>query len=180
MAHLTWNCACGKVRATMPAEGNRIVCYCESCRAFVERLGATDLLDEWGGSDLLQTMPHKVTFETGLENLSYMKITDKGPLRWYAACCNTPIANTLPTRAFPFASFQTHQFTPEDALPPLKGHVNLSGATGRVDNVQKVSMLSLIASILGGAAVTYLTGKRRKNPFFNSAGQPIALRHDPV
>ena len=180
MADVTWSCECGLVEAKLPAKGNRIICYCESCRTFVAKLGRADRLDTWGGSELLQTMPQDVTFTKGAEHLVYTRLTDKGPLRWYAGCCDTPMANTLSTRSFPFASFQVHDLQPKDALPPLTGMVNLSGATGHVDPVKKVNTARLMLDLLAGAAKAYLTGTVKKSPFFDASGAPIGPRRDLV
>ena len=47
----TWTCKCGQVALTVaPEGGTRAVCYCTSCRGFATRLGASDILDECGGS----------------------------------------------------------------------------------------------------------------------------------
>lgn len=173
MTHVTWSCECGQVEATMPAKGNRIICYCESCRAYVAKLGCSDRLDAWGGNELLQTAPQDVTVTKGAEHMVYMRLTEKGPLRWYAECCDTPMVNTLATRSLPFASFQVHDLEPKEALPPLRGMVNLSGATGRIDNVKKAFVPGMIVGLLFGAAKAHLTGKVKKNPFFDASGAPI-------
>ena len=178
MTYVTWQCECGLVEAKVPATGNRIICYCESCRAFVTKLGGNDRLDAQGGSELLQTQPKDVTLVKGVEHLAYTRLTDKGPARWYTRCCNTPMANTLPTRALPFASFQVHDLEPKEALPELNGVVHLGGATGHIEDVKKASMRRLIASILAGAIKAYATGKVKQNPFFDASGAPIAQRLD--
>lgn len=175
----TWTCKCGQVEAEIPETGNRLVCYCNSCRAFVERLGDTDRLDAAGGSDLLQLKPQDVRFRKGTEHLHWMRLTEKGPLRWYAACCNTPMANTLGTRALPFASFQVHDITPKDSLPPVRAHVHLKGATARVENPKR-GMAGLVIDLLLGVAKARLLGRWRDNPFFDVQGRPIATQQDQV
>ncbi|MEM8802550.1 MAG: DUF6151 family protein [Pseudomonadota bacterium] len=178
MTHVTWQCDCGLVEAKVPAKGNRIICYCESCRAFVVKLGRGDRLDAQGGSELLQTQPKDVTLVKGAEHLAYTRLTDKGPARWYTRCCNTPMANTLPTRALPFASFQVHNLQPKSALPEVAGMVHLNGATGHIEHVKKASIGGLVASLLAGAFTAYVTGKVKQNPFFDASGAPIGPRQD--
>ena len=180
MVDVTWTCKCGAVEARVPTKGNRIVCYCESCRAFVSKLDAKERLNAQGGSELLQTKPQDVTITKGVEHLVHMHLTPKGPLRWYTRCCGTPMANTLTTRSLPFASFQVHDLEPKNNLPAFKGVVNLGGATGHVENAKRASVLALIASILGGAATAYLSGTVKKNPFFDPSGAPIGPRQDPA
>ena len=178
MPDLTWTCDCGAVEARVPIEGKRLVCYCESCRAFVERFEKRDWLDAAGGNELLQVAPDKVSFVKGVEHLRYMKVTEKGPLRWYTACCGTPMANTLGVRWVAFASFQTHQLEPADKLPSRTERVNLRGALARVEEPLG-SVRPLITALIGRTLRSLLTGGGRRNPFFAPDGSPIAPREDP-
>lgn len=177
MAHGTWKCDCGQVEASVPTDGFRLVCYCESCRAYVTRLGHADRLNAAGGNDLIQVAPDEVEIR-GVEHLRWMKITEKGPARWYAKCCSTPMANTLSTRRVPFASFQVHDIEPKSALPGIRAHVNLKGALARVEEPVG-SARPLILSFFGRVAVAWITGRWRRNPFFASDGTPVAPREDP-
>ena len=179
MTDLTWTCECGGVEVQVPAEGNRLVCYCESCRAFVETFGKSDRLDEAGGSDLLQVTPEQVSISKGAEHLRYLRLTEKGPLRWYASCCGTPMANTLGSRMVAFASFQTHDLQPQDKLPEIVARVNLKGALQRVKEPLG-SARPLITSLIGRSIKSWVTGSWRRNPFFGSDGTPIAKREDPA
>jgi Family of unknown function (DUF6151) len=94
------SCHCGKLKGTLNRnqEVNRCVCYCADCQAFARFLKREhDILDEMGGTSIIQTIPANVTFTEGTEHLTCMRLTTNGLLRWYAACCNTPIGNTPPT-----------------------------------------------------------------------------------
>ena len=98
-------CRCGTLKGSVesPKSGNRVICYCNDCQAFAYCLGrADDVLDERGGSDVIQILPKNITFTQGVEALACMRLTDKGLLRWYASCCNTPIGNTLATPKMSF------------------------------------------------------------------------------
>ena len=76
---LKWSCSCGKVQGECVAgRGSRLVCYCESCRAFVENQGAGDILDAAGGNDLYQTAPEAFHFTQGTDLLAWTKLTEKG------------------------------------------------------------------------------------------------------
>jgi hypothetical protein len=91
-------CRCGTLKGyvTHPERVNRAVCYCRDCRAFAHFLGrANDILDAQGGSDVIQAIPANVTFIAGTEALACMRLSEKGLLRWYTRCCNTPIGNTV-------------------------------------------------------------------------------------
>jgi Family of unknown function (DUF6151) len=54
-------CRCGEVVGVVanvaPRKVNRVVCHCDDCQAFAHRLGRADLLDEHGGSDIIQIAP---------------------------------------------------------------------------------------------------------------------------
>jgi hypothetical protein len=98
-------CRCGTIQGfvSQPSGANRVVCYCKDCQAFAHFLGRVDeMLDERGGSDVIQVLPKNVTFTRGKEALACMRLTPKGLLRWYAGCCNTPIGNTLATPGISF------------------------------------------------------------------------------
>lgn len=177
MSFATWSCECGLVQARVPTDGFRLVCYCESCRDFVSRLGCGDRLNTAGGNDLIQVSPDEVEI-TGGNHLRWMKITEKGPMRWYAHCCYTPMANTLSTRKVPFSSFQVHDIEPRDTLPGIAAHVNLKGALARVEEPLG-SMRPLILSLIRRIASAWITGRWRRNPFFTEDGAPIAAREEP-
>jgi len=171
---MDWSCKCGslKLRAS-PEGGTRIKCYCKDCQAFAKAVGASDGLDAQGGSDLLQTVPDKIDVVTGAENFACMRLSDKGPLRWYAACCGTPVANTLTTRQVPFASLAVTGFASDDALGPVKAQVNLSGATGHVETTN-TRLLPILLSFAGRALLARLAGRHKQTPFFDDVGEPVA------
>ena len=100
MAH-PLECRCGTVRGLVEngRRANPIVCYCQDCKAFAHFLGRADeILDERGGSEVVQTLPQYVTFTQGAERLTCIRLSQSGPLRWYATCCNAPIGNTAASR----------------------------------------------------------------------------------
>ena len=176
MGDAVWSCECGLVEARVPIDGFRLVCYCESCREFVARLGCGERLNTAGGNDLIQVDPSRVEIH-GVEHLRWLKITEKGPMRWYAQCCGTPMANTLSTKKIPFASFQVADIVSEAPLPEIRAHVNLKGAVARVEEPLG-SVRPLIASFLGRVVRAWIVGSWRKTPFFKADGSPVAARDD--
>ena len=175
MSTLSWTCDCGAVRiAVAPAKGTRCICYCRDCQAFQRHLGHSEVLDAVGGTDLFQTMPDRVEIKAGAEQLACLQLSEKGPLRWYAACCNAGICNTGRTFKVPLASFTVRGF--EDATPAgeVLARVNRSGATGHVAG-PKGRVKTLVFRFLVAALWARITGRFRKTPFFNPDGSPVAL-----
>ncbi len=169
-----WQCDCGEVRFRLaPVEGTRCVCYCASCQAFLAHLGRSELADAVGGTDLFQTGPNLATLEQGGQYLANLRLTDKGPLRWYATCCNTPICNTGAKRAVPLASFLVRSLDNDAVIGPVIARVNRKDATGHVAG-DGGSMRRLIFAFMGRAIVLLATGKYKKTPFFDANGAPVA------
>lgn len=96
---LPLKCECTKVEGviTMKAKaGNNIVCHCDDCQAFAKYLGKeTVILNQNNGTELFQITPNKLKIHKGKENLSCVKLSPKGLIRWYTSCCKTPVANTI-------------------------------------------------------------------------------------
>jgi Family of unknown function (DUF6151) len=87
-------CHCGKLKGTLnhDREVNRCVCYCTDCQAFARFLKREhEILDDRGGTSIIQTIPANISFTEGIEYLACMRLTANGLLRWYVTCCYTPI-----------------------------------------------------------------------------------------
>ena len=110
-----------------------MLCYCTDCQAFARHFGRTDMLDGHGGSDLYQVQPHQVVFLEGEENLAVLRLTGRGPLRWYAACCGTPMANTWTSPKVPFATLTAAQFNDRDSLGPIHAQTFRRDGLGYVE-----------------------------------------------
>ena len=95
-------CRCGEVHGVVSDVGSTTVshgiCYCADCRAFAYFLERADILDSKGGTPIVQTAPARVRFIQGAHHLRCMRLSEKGLLRWYAGCCNTPMGNMISMR----------------------------------------------------------------------------------
>ena len=172
---MEWTCRCGAVAAEADAKGGtRAVCYCPSCRRFAELTGAEASLDPQGGTDLYQVAPEAARITRGADRLAWMRLTEKGPLRWYTTCCNTPFANTLTTPAIPFLTLMSHRFADPEALGPVRARVFRRHATGRVPDDAAGGMWPLYAQFVRRSLRSRLTGGWRRNPLFDDTGRPIA------
>lgn len=173
-SHVTWRCACGAFEAEIaPVKGTRCICYCRDCQAFLAHLGKQEIADGQGGTDLYQTMPDQVRITRGAEHLAALKLTDKGPIRWYTTCCKTPVCNTGARRAVPLASFPVHFLDAPQAIGPVIARVNRKGARGHIEG-ETGSVGRVIVSFIGRALVALVTGRYRRTPFFDAEGRPVA------
>ena len=99
---ISLRCQCGAVRgSTRPLSarsGTHIICYCDDCRAYLQILERSELLDAAGGTEIFQMAPGDLALTQGIEQVRCMRLSEKGMHRFYTACCRTPIGNTLGAR----------------------------------------------------------------------------------
>jgi hypothetical protein len=92
-------CRCGEVEGHVDVASrrdcNRVRCYCDDCQAYAHHLGRADVLDENGGSDIIQVAPAALSFVRGADRIACVRLGEKGLFRWYASCCKTPVGNTM-------------------------------------------------------------------------------------
>jgi hypothetical protein len=129
--NVSLKCRCGSFRGVASdissSTGSRIICYCDDCKAYAHYLGQSkEVLDSNGGTDVFPVTPCKLKITHGAENLKCLRLSDKGMFRWYAGCCKTPIANSMPTHKIPFAgvisTIMCHandHITRDEALGPI-------------------------------------------------------------
>jgi hypothetical protein len=172
-------CRCGALRGHVALNGrsNRMLCYCQDCQAFARFLGpAHQVLDAQGGSDVIQLAPHRIQITQGAAHLAVMRLSAKGMLRWYAACCRTPVGNTMTSRNMPFTGLlvQCLDSAPvEAAFGPVRGSANTDSAIGE-PRPQAFGMAGSLLRILARVAGSRLSGRYKDTPFFTAAGAPVA------
>jgi len=176
-------CHCGKLKGTLNRhpEVNRCVCYCADCQAFARFLKREhEILDEKGGTSIIQTIPANITFSEGTENLACMRLTQRGLLRWYAACCNTPIGNTLPTPNPSFIGLihtclGSDQTSLDEAFGPIRMYVHTESAIGE-NKPKSAGVLSGTLRVFGMMLKARLDGRYKQTPFFViETGTPIVV-----
>ena len=101
MANSAIRCTCGQVRgeADLGHAYTRGTCHCHDCQAYARWLGRPELMDAAGGTDIVPMSPADIRLTAGVEHLACMSLSEKGTLRWYAACCRTPLGNTARSRS---------------------------------------------------------------------------------
>jgi hypothetical protein len=175
-------CRCGTVKGYLShtTAVNRCMCYCRDCQAFAHFLGKADeILDAQGGTDVVQTRPANLTFTDGQNALACMRLTPKGLLRWYTACCNTPIGNTVANYRMPFVGL-VHSCLEgagpslDQSFGPVRARVNTKSAKGEVPSGSG-GMMSAILPFIALVARPLVDGSYKRTPFFSAdTGAPIA------
>ncbi|WP_179228450.1 DUF6151 family protein [Leptolyngbya ohadii] len=174
-------CRCGKLQGTFNSdrEVNRCVCYCADCQAFARFLQREhEILDEMGGTRIVQTIPANITITEGIENLSCMRLTANGLLRWYTRCCNTPIGNTLPTLNPSFVGLIQNCLSADPtsldkALGSIRMVVHTQSAIGE-NKPQSTGVLPGTLRVFGMMLKARLDGRYKQTPFFAvESGTPI-------
>lgn len=167
----THHCHCGKMawRISAEARGTHLICYCADCQTYAKALenGAVRI-DSDGGTEIFQTLPANFEFVTGQEHLAVLRLSPKGILRWYAGCCGTPIANTLPKPGMPFVGA---------VLPPgADGYgpiTALLSTVGTAPHIKEKGVLGAYVSVVGRILGASLNKAKRRSPFFTQNGSPI-------
>ncbi|WP_394843542.1 DUF6151 family protein [Pendulispora brunnea] len=167
-------CRCGEVQGRLtnasPRTVSRIVCYCDDCQAYLHHIGRADLLDEHGGTDIVQVAPASVTFERGAERIVGVRLTPKGLYRWYASCCQTPVGNTL-RPAVPFIGMVVQGFegnADEIFGKPLGGILGKFAVGTAPEGSNKLNLRVLLRA-LRSIAGWRLRGQAWPHPFFDRA-----------
>lgn len=181
MPTLETRCTCGTVRIAArdvsPSLGNRIVCYCDSCQAFPIALGKADaVLDEYGGTEIYQLPPAHLAIIGGVESIRCLRLSEKGLHRFYAGCCDTPLANA-PGPGLPFVGLLVFADTdPErrdERLGPIRAHLNVDGAKRSLPPERKGGLPRVLLRILSQMVIWRLRGVTRPHPFFRDDGRAI-------
>lgn len=174
-------CSCGNVKGSVDTTGsyNRCVCYCRSCQMFAHYLGKSeDVLDEQGGTAILQTAPSAVHFSEGQHEIRCMSLKEGGLLRWYASCCNSPICNTPPNFRMPFVGLIETCLKPESGTTLDRSfgmdriRVHTAFAKGNPKPTAS-SMLRVALKIIPMLLKPRLNGSYKTTPFFSSDGSPV-------
>ena len=173
----TLSCSCREVRglvtAAAPGQVTRIVCYCDDCQAFLHRLDRADLLDDQGGTDIVQLAPAWLSFVQGKQRIVGLRLTPRGTYRWYASCCRMPLGNTLGP-AIPFIGIVAQAFESETQKPdqifgrPI-GRIFGKYAVGRPPEGSTRLNPWLVARAASKVLLWRLRGKTWPHPFFDRA-----------
>jgi hypothetical protein len=175
-----FQCQCGTLQGEVsnPGQALRAVCYCKDCQAYGRLLGEPQrVLDAQGGTDIVATESRYVKFTAGMESLACLCLSPRGLLRWYAKCCNTPIANTPHDWKIPYAGLvHTCLRNPEPverSFPQVQLRVNTGSALGRPPETHKLSGWARFGALMLRLTRSRLVGGYHATPFFDPHGKPV-------
>lgn len=170
-------CDCGKFKAELEnfsSSPGRLVCYCEDCQRYLDKIDRKDVLDPYGGTQVIPVYPNDFKIIEGEDFLQCNLLSPKGLNRWTAKCCNTPVANTM--AKFPWVGIPHTAFTKAEAgslekigkiKSRIKGKYKTSKAPFEIsDNLKLGDMLVVLPFIAKG----FLFKKFSKSPFFKEDG----------
>ena len=179
MADVVVSCKCGTLKGVLhdcsTKTGSHVLCYCKDCQAGAHHLNATHVLDEFGGTDIFQTVPSQVEITQGQDKLACFRLSPKGLVRWYAACCNTPMFNTLDSPKLCFVGIATAVIEGEEYKPligPLIAVNSAENAHGAPDDFKSYGYMKAGLHILKRNFAAKLRGNRT-SLFFDGDGSPI-------
>ncbi|HET6526686.1 DUF6151 family protein [Sphingopyxis sp.] len=181
---LSFACDCGTVTGTLQVisgGGDHVVCHCTDCQKLTHHLGhAERLLDAHGGTALYQTRCAHMRIDTGRDQLACLHLTDAPTLRWYAACCRTPLFNTFKNGKLPFITILIAACDParRTVFGPPRGHLFTQDATGDASHLPKMGTPTLMRRFFVRAIKDIVSGDRRRSPLFDAKTlEPIAQPH---
>ena len=181
-------CSCGKMRGSISGlrteGGNRVVCHCDDCQAFAKELERDDVLDGHGGTDIFQVRPAQIRIDQGGAELSCLRLKAGGLLRWYTACCNTPVGNMMAAPKMPFVGL-IHSVIDDDGdaarrdqlLGPVRCRIHGKFAVGDAGRLEAhpTAPPSLLLRTLRWLIGGWLKKRYAPSPFFDANGKPIAV-----
>lgn len=183
MTSLGIRCRCGCLQGIARPRGcvNRCLCYCDDCQAFARFLERQDeVLDAFGGTEILHLSQGEVSFTEGREELACLRLSETGTLRWYAACCSTPLGNTLPKRGFPVVGLVRTCLDAEgDSLEATIGPIRMQVFTKYAVQAPAPKTRGLpggMTRVLRIALRARLKRDHRQSPFFQpETGKPVVV-----
>lgn len=186
MTDLNLSCRCSKLQGRVAdiehRSGERARCFCRDCQSYAHYLGAADItLDEHGGTGMYLTTPVGISLTQGADQLACLQLSPKGPLRWYAKCCNTPIANTIRNSKIPFVSLPLAgiQNDVEASLGNKEVGVFAQDAHGTPQAPGTHDAMPLSASLRVALRLLLgrLKGHHKNSLFFSNTGHPVRVPH---
>jgi len=128
--------------------------------------------DASGGAEFVAARAEHVVLDAGIEHLACLSLSEKGLLRWYAACCNTPIANTTRDWKFPYVGIIRTCLMADSAsfqrsFPRVQMRVNTTSAKQAPQSMLLQTVVTLMG-FMSRVIASRINGAYRRTPFFVS------------
>jgi len=120
---------------------------------------------------IFQTTADRIRIETGQDRLALMQLSPNGLFRWYAACCDTQMFNTLKSPRTGFAGIVVARLADPAPLGPVIGEGFVPGPDGKTRHRH---VTPTIWRFLKRSLAARLSGRWRQTPFFGADGNPVA------
>jgi hypothetical protein len=178
-------CECGKFRAKLVQfpknTPGRLKCYCDDCQAFLHYLKRGDLLDQNGGTEIVPVYPADMKIISGRELMKCTRLSPTGMFRFSTTCCNTPIANTDPKRAWAGIHGRMHSAKDPHRLDKIFGPVKYSimgkhaKGTPPKGTPQKFDFKGMVA-VLPFVLKGQILGRAKPSPFFEDGAEFVPTK----
>ncbi len=176
-------CSCGTVKGKLdvvPKSFFHVHCLCCDCQSFASHLNNKDkILDEHGGTELLQTYPSLMEISEGQDRIGCVQLRGKGLYRWHTTCCNMPLANTMNSASVPFVGVPVKlmKFANEQEKMDVLGPVTMKAfgkyAIGEMPKDAHARFpLSYMPKIIGFMIKGMFKKRHRPSPFFKD-NEPV-------
>jgi len=155
------------------SNSNHAVCYCADCQAFARWLGSPGIMDERGGTEIVQVSPSQVRWTDGLDQLRFVRLAPKGLLRSYSTCCRTPVGNMVSAKV-PFVGVPRVAIVdaPVEAVGPAPGVRGGSAIGGTPPGAFTSAPLGMIAHSIRMMLRWWIRGMGRPSAYFDEQGAP--------
>lgn len=169
-------CDCGAFQAELthfPSHSpGRLMCYCADCQSFLEKIDRKDLLDAYGGTEVIPVYPNEIRILKGEDQLVCNRLSPQGLFRWSTCCCNSPVGNAQPK--FPWFGILHNAYRAADPeclsrLGPVRSRIYGRDAKGEppFPISRKLGFKDML-TVLPFLAKGFLGRKHKHSPFFNS------------
>ena len=173
------SCDCGSFKAELTQfpknSPGRLVCYCDDCQIYATKLGRPELLDEYGGTEIVPVYPAEIQLTSGQDKLRCNVLKKDSLTRWSVTCCNTPIANAR--AKFPWVGVFHNAYTVgaprylEETMGNIRARIRGSFAKKETpfpisDKVSLKDTAVVLPFMLKGR----ILGKEKNSPFFREDG----------
>jgi hypothetical protein len=109
--------------------------------------------------------------ESGAGALRSFRLTARGALRWYAACCDAPLACTPLKPRLVHVGLDAERIAPGTDLGRVEVETFLPDGRGGIRHKGAGPMVARMAARMLAAN---LSGTWRETPFFDAGGAPVA------